>query len=149
MMNADAPPDQDNELDPITRLKSHIAELHEYVRHYLEARKDRANTEIRRLVLMFACVFVAGLISLIALGAATLLLLNGLAKAIGMAFGDRLWIGEIVVGACVIFGAILGSALLMTSSIHIRRLRAMQKYETRRARQRSRFGRDIRQQAAL
>jgi hypothetical protein len=116
-----------------------VAEVHEYLIHYLEARKDKAKLAARRLLV------IAGIVSALAIAwmATTLyaiqMLLTGFSEGVGTMLGVRRWLGQLVVG-----GGVLGCLLIATCVgivwwNYVSRLRMIEKYERRHKVQRSRF----------
>lgn len=130
--------------DAFKRAARDFAELKEYVAYYLAAKKDGMAASFRNLGLYAAL----GVLGLIAGGAivctAAVLLLSGLAGAIGAIFNpDKLWVGQIVVGLLVLGGLGVGTVLFLKRFTKASRERTVKKYESRQRQQRVEYGHDV------
>jgi hypothetical protein len=79
---------------------------------------------------------------------AVVLLLSGLAGAIGEMFDpDRPWAGALIVGFVVLAGTFAGVIILMKSITGSSRKRTIEKYENRKRDERNLYGRDVQERA--
>jgi len=142
---------QENEPDPAGALRgvgSLVGELRDYFGHYISARTDAIKLSLRN-VAIFAVLGMLGLIAGAALiTTAVVQLCLGLAQALAHLLGDRMWAGNLIVGALLLaligIGAVVGLKIISSSS----RKRTVAKYELRQHQQREQFGRDASERAA-
>lgn len=121
-----------------------LGEVREYVAYYIAAKMDAVKGTVRNVVLYA----ILGVLALLAGAAAVIvsvaLFLIGAAHGIGAALGDRPWLGELIVSVVVlgviVVGAWLGVSMVTKSS----RKKTVEKYESRKREQLSRFGHDLR-----
>jgi hypothetical protein len=140
---ADAAQQELTEREGLKLLLKQFQELREYVSYYVTAKTDSAKLSLRNTVLWisFAAlgfVAVAGLIVM-----ASWFALSGIAQGVGALFGDRAWIGAVITGVLALAGVGLGVSCAASTRKNAARKRTVRKYETRHARQRARFGRDV------
>jgi signal transduction histidine kinase len=69
--------------------------------------------------------------------------LSGIAQGVGAMFGDRAWIGDLITGAMALVAVGLGVSCAASMRDSASRKRTVEKYESRHAQQRTRFGRDV------
>ena len=124
-----------------------LAELREFAAYYVSVRIDAFKASIRGAA-MYAGL---GLLGALTVGAvvvvAIVLLLVGIASALGAALGGRAWLGDIITSLIfLVFAAIGGSVgmKVMTRWFHSK---MVHKYEERQRQQRQRFGQDVRDEA--
>jgi hypothetical protein len=132
-------PDQ-NHVDAILR---DVRELIDYARHYVTARKDLALLQARRLLLWFVISIVALTSVLMAVAAAVVFLLIGLADGIGAALG-QIWLGRVIVGSSILLGTAALGAVAIKLWLSSSRKKTIQKYEYKHLKQRAAFGHDVR-----
>jgi hypothetical protein len=127
------------------KVGTHIAELKEFASYYVGAKLDGIKVTVRN-VGIYAALGVVGLIAASAvISTAVVLLLTGLAFAIGALFEpDRPWVGAIVVGLLVLGGLAGGIIFGMKKLTNTFRKQLVQKYENRQRDQRINFGEDVR-----
>jgi hypothetical protein len=125
-------------------LLKQFQELLEYVAYYAAAKTDSVKCAVRdaiRQTVLAALGFVtlAGLIVM-----ASWLVLSGVAQGAGALFGDRAWIGTLITGVLALAGIGVGMLCVISLRQNASRKGTVRKHETRNARQRARFGRDVR-----
>ena len=122
-----------------------IAELKEFASYYVGAKLDGVKVTFRNLGI-YAALGIVGLIAASAvITTAVVLLLTGLAFAIGAIFEkDRPWVGAIVVGLLVLGGLAGGIIFGIKKLTNTFRKQLVQKYENRQRDQRTNFGEDVR-----
>jgi hypothetical protein len=122
-----------------------LGELKEFAAYYVAAKADAWKVTFRNLG-MYAALGIVGLIAGSAIiSTAAVLLLVGLAIAIGKPFNpDQPWVGAIVVGLLVLGGLAGGIIYFMKSMTNTSRKRLVEKYENRQRDQRIQFGEDVR-----
>lgn len=137
--------DPDN---PLSALLSHLTEMREYVECYLAARIDQVRLEARSSALYGALGLLGSVVLAGALVAATVLVMNGAADAIGRLSGGRHWLGQILVGGGLL--AITAGSIWYWLRRHnaAERKKVTEHYELRKQAERSRFGTDVSQRAA-
>lgn len=122
-----------------------VGELKEFATYYVAAKLDAFKVAGRNIGIYAGL----GIIGLIAGGTiistAAVLLLVGLALAIGKPFNpDQPWVGAIVVGLLVLGGLAGGIIMFMKKLTNTSRKRVVEKYENRQRDQRINFGEDVR-----
>jgi len=122
-----------------------IGELREYATYYLSAKLDGFKVTGRNLGI-YAVLGIVGLIAMSAMiTTAVVLLLVGLALAIGKPFNpDQPWVGAVVVGLLVLGGLAAAVIIGMRKLTNTSRAALVRKYEERQRQQRIHFGRDVR-----
>lgn len=117
-------------------------EIREYAGYYVSTKTDALKNKITMLVIYAVLGIVAGVVGLAVLATAGVLLVRGIAEALGAAFGKQ-WLGDLVtsIGLLILLagGAFIGLKVL--SGTFKRKL--MAKYEQRHQEQRERFGTDV------
>jgi len=121
-----------------------FAQLKEYFGHYVSAKLDGVKLTFRRLVI-FA---ILGMVGLLAGGAmiiaAAVMLLQGLANAIGAIFEpDKPWVGQLIVSVLVLGGVVAGTILLVRKMTGASKARTVAKYDSKHDQQRQHFGQDV------
>lgn len=124
-----------------------FGELKEYAAYFASARWDGFKLSIRQAVVYAAL----GLLGLCVAGAilvmSVVLLLDGIANGLGVLFGDRPWLGSLVVGV-VLLGLLSGGVVLGLKWIASKsKQKTVEKYESRKRQQRAEYGRDVQQRA--
>ena len=140
---ADAAQQDLTEREELKLLLKQFQELREYVSYYAAARTDSVKYSVRnaigRIVLAaLGFVAVGGLIVI-----ASWFVLSGISQGAGALFGDRAWIGTVITGVLALAGIGLGVSCAAWARKNASRKRTVREYETREARQRARFGRDV------
>jgi hypothetical protein len=131
------------EREALQLLLKQFQELREYLLYYAAAKTDGVKYAVRNVIRQIVLaalgfVVVAGLIVM-----ATWFVLSGLARGLGASFGNQAWIGPVITGALTLAGVGLGISCVVLIQKSASRNRMVQKYETRHAQQRARFGRDV------
>lgn len=128
-------------LDGLKLLLKQFRELKEYFLHFLAAKTDSIKLALRSTVLWLVLAAL-GFVSLSGLlVAAGWLMLSGTAGGLGVLFGDRWWLGNLVTGILFLAGLGLGIYVALAKSKGTSRERTVKKYEIRQAQQQSEFGR--------
>ena len=122
-----------------------LGELKEFASYYVAAKLDSYKITVRNLGI-YAALGIVGLIAGSAIiTTAAVLLLVGLALAIGKPFDpDQPWVGAIVVGLLVLGGLAFGIISFMKKMTNTSRKRLAEKYENRQRDQRIFHGEDVR-----
>ena len=131
--------------DAFRDMGARLGELKEFASYYVAAKADAWKVTFRNLG-MYAALGIVGLIAGSAIiSTAAVLLLVGLAIAIGKPFHpDQPWVGAIVVGLLVLGGLAGGIIYFMKSMTNTSRKRLVEKYQNRQRDQRIQFGEDVR-----
>jgi hypothetical protein len=149
MPDVEEPPkDHVSPTDAVSDALHKFAELRAYAQQHIAARIDLAKLTARKI----AILVVLGIVALFACAAtliiALVLLLSGIAGAIGAGIGGRAWAGNLIVGAVVLGlfagGGFFGIRVLKKSSMKS----TVKKYETAQKQQRDSFGRSSRDRTA-
>jgi len=137
---------------PVDSLKSagrYFAEFQAFLGHYLSAKADLLKLSVRKIVMMVALGVVGLIIGGAALATAGVMLLVGLANAIGAIFEpDKPWVGQLIVSVLVIGGVIAMIMMVTRKMTGASKARTVAKYEAKRADQRAHFGEDVAQRAS-
>jgi len=137
-----------NEQEPtppeaLHHLQQQIAELREYLAHFVSAKVDGIVLSVRQIA-MWGVLGAAGLIALAGLiVTALVLLLDGAATGVALLLGGRLWLGQIIVGGVVLALLALGMILGMRAWQRRWRLQKVQQYDERQLQQRTAFGHNV------
>lgn len=134
--------------DPLQPLLIHLAELREYLGLYCATRIDQWRITARGVVLKAAFGVIGALFGITAAIVAVALLVNGLATGIGLLCGGQIWLGQVIVGALMILTTFGGLLFVMRYLRIIEHRRVVDKYETRKRRERAAFGTDAGERAA-
>jgi hypothetical protein len=126
---------------PLDGIMQQVREFVEHANLYVEARKDMLRATVRSLIVKAVLGVVGAIAGVTLIIVAVVQLMSGAAKGLGVLFGERYWLGELVVASTVflvlVIGAFVGIKLLTKSA----RERTIKKYERRQQAQRQRFGR--------
>jgi hypothetical protein len=140
---ADAAQQESTEPEGLKLLLRQFQELQEYLSYYAAVRTDNARLSVRKAL---GRMVPAGL-RLVAVGGVIVLaswfVLSGIAQGVGAMFGDRAWIGDLITGAMALVAVGLGVSCAASMRDSASRKRTVEKYESRHAQQRTRFGRDV------
>jgi membrane protein implicated in regulation of membrane protease activity len=137
-----------NEQEPspteaLQRLQQQIAELREYLAHFVSAKVDGIVLSVRQMV-MWGVLGVAGLLCLAGLViTAVVLLLDGAATGIALLLGGRLWLGQMIVGGVVLALLTFGMILGMRTWQRRWHQQKVQQYDERQLQQRVTFGHSV------
>ena len=135
--------------DAFKEAASRFAEVKEYAGYYVGAKVDSIKVTLRNVAVYAALGLVGGIVGVAVLIAATVMLLNGLAGAIGAFFDpDKPWVGNLVVGLLIVGGAAAAVIFGLKSITGSSRKRTIEKYENRKRDERSIYGHDVQQRAA-
>src|SRR5688572_3577976 len=131
--------------DAFKEVGARLGELKEFASYYVAAKLDSYKVTFRNLGI-YAALGIVGLIAGSAIiTTAAVLLLVGLALAIGKPFNpDQPWVGAIVVGLLVLGGLTGGIIFFMKKLTSTSRKRVVEKYENRQRDQRIFYGEDVR-----
>jgi hypothetical protein len=129
--------------DPWAPLLLQVDELREYFSYYLGARADLVRARVRRFVFAAIALFIGAVAAATFAATSAALLLVGLGEGLGRLLGDRIWLGNSLVGALVLIFIGLGGLLAARWLSNTSRLRTTRTYAQRRERQRRQFGRDV------
>ena len=125
---------------PLDGIMRQVREFVEHANLYVEARKDMLRATVRSLIVKAVLGLVAAIAGVTLIIVAVVQLMSGAAEGLGVLFGERYWLGELVVASTVflvlVVGAFVGIKLLTKSA----RKRTIKKYERRQQTQRQRFG---------
>jgi hypothetical protein len=124
-----------------------VRELVGHANLYFEARKDMMRATVRGLIVKAVLGIVAAIAGLTLIIVAVVQLLSGAARGLGVFFGERYWLGELVVAAAVFVVVVLGAFVGIRVLAKGARERTIKKYERRQQSQRQRFGRSTAQRA--
>jgi len=124
-----------------------LAELREFAAYYVSVRIDALKASIRSAA-MYAGL---GLLGALAVGTvvvvAIVLLLVGIAGALGAALGGRAWLGDIITSLIFLVFAAIGASVGMKVMTRWFHSKMVHKYEERQRQQRQHFGQDVRDEA--
>jgi hypothetical protein len=126
-----------------------FVELREYVGYFVSAKVDGIKLTFRNIALYAVLGLVAGVVGLGLLVTAAVLLLTGLAGAIGAIFEpDKPWLGALIVGFVVLVGVFVGVWLVMKKVTGASHRATVQRYENRKRDERGQFeGHDVQERA--
>ena len=123
-----------------------VARAREYASHYIAAKTDQIRAGVQRAAL-YAMLGVLGLVAAVAaVVTAVTLLVIGIAQLISAALGQTAWAGNLIVGVAVAAVVGLSAWIITRNMLRASHQKLAEKYESRRQEQRTRFGRDAREQ---
>lgn len=124
-------------------LASLVAELRQYFGHFLAAKLDGVKLTAKRLVIYAVLGIIAAIVAGTILITASVLLLVGLAYAIGALFDpDEPFVGMLIVAGVVLLGTFGGGLLILKRMLGSSRKYTIDKYERMEREERAQFGRD-------
>lgn len=144
----DPPPAESVEPDALKLLLQQFRELGEYFSYYAAAKADILKLSVRNTVL---CGFIAALGFVAASGlflTAGWLLLIGFAEGVGVLFGDRTWVGNLLTGGLLLAGLAGLMYVMVVAGTRAARERTVTEYAKRQTRQETRYGRTVSERAA-
>ena len=125
-----------------------VAELREYASYFLSTRIDAAKVSMRKALIYAVLAIIALIVAATALIVAVALFLTGAAAGLGHLFGDRLWLGNLVMGLLVLLATAIGTIVVASMLTRSSRRKTVMKYEQRQQWQFKQFGRNLDQAAA-
>lgn len=129
--------------EALRRLVQQIEALRAYATHFVSAKVDGFIITARQL-LVWAGLGIVGLIALAGVViTAIVLCLDGAAAGLGLLFGGRLWLGQLVVGGGLLVLLTLSILIGMRTWQHRTRQQKVQQYDERQLQQRAVFGRSV------
>jgi hypothetical protein len=148
LFGSDESPATEPPPDPFAPLLVHLAELREYAGVYCAARIDQWWIKAQGLAFNAAAGLIGALFGMTALIVAAALLVNGLATGIGILCGGNIWLGQIIVGALFMLLAVGSVGMAGRYVRGMQHRRVVNKYESRKRRERATFGTDVAERAA-
>jgi len=139
------PPPAGSAAEALRGVSEKLGEIGEYVGYFISAKLDGLKVTARNIG-VYAVLGIVGLIALsTVVTTAVVMLLVGLAMAIGKAFDpDQFWVGALIVSV-VVLGGLAGAVIFGLKKLsNTSRSALVRKYEERQRQQRVRFGRDVR-----
>ncbi len=126
----------------------HLSEIREFVSHYLAAKGDALKLMATQAVIYGVLGVVGVAVACAIVATAGVLLLLGLAHAVGALLWHTTWAGELIV-ACGVFAFIAIAVVVGLKALTNTTRKALRtKYENRLRAQRNNFGRDVESVAA-
>jgi hypothetical protein len=135
-------------VDAMARISSAIGELKEYIGYYLGAKMDSTKASIRNVGLYAGLGVVGLLVGGAILATAGVLLVMGIAQGLGVLFGYRMWLGNLVTGLLILGLLGVGVWIMMSKVRNSWRNATWKKYEDRKREQRQKYGHDVHERAA-
>lgn len=125
-------------------LSRDLGEMKEYLGYYIAARKDSFVQSLKNAVLYAGLGVIGAIVGSAILITAAVLLVVGIAQGLGLLFGGRMWLGDLVTGVLILGGVGVTIWLLIKKITNNWRSQLVKKYEQRKREQRERFaGNDI------
>jgi hypothetical protein len=125
-----------------------LGELRDFLLYYISAKVDAIKMTARRAAILAALGLIAAVSGATVIVVSVVLLLRGIANALGTLFPNYPWLGEIIVG--VVFLAIPVISILIGMRVLTRTFKTLtvQKYESRQRQQREQYGHSVRDETA-
>lgn len=97
-----------NPTDAARRIPDLLKTLQEQAAWYAAIRKDAAAAQLRATLAKLALAALGALVAASMVAVSVWLLLSGIARGLGLLFGDRVWLGYLVTGLVILvaFGAV-------------------------------------------
>jgi hypothetical protein len=130
------------------RLLKQITELREYVTYFISAKTDSARLLVQQIIMWVALGFVGVIAISSVLATVVVLLLTGVAEGLTVAFGGRIWLGNIVASLLTLVILGLGSFVWVRKWRKSSHMRTIQRYEQQQLEQQTAFGRSVSDRAA-
>jgi hypothetical protein len=127
----------------VDRLTKDFDELKEYAGYYVAAKVDGIKQTVRNVGLYAALGLVGAVVGAAILATAAGLLVVGIAHLLGVLFGGRFWLGDLVTAVLILGAAGAGAYFMMNKLTGTWRSQTLKKYEQRKQTQRERFSRDV------
>ena len=141
--SAQADQDQQTPGEVFHAAQRNIAQLGEYVSHFISAKLDAMRLAARHAVFFALCGIIAGIAAIALVVTAVVYLVRGIAETLTAIFGGHAWAGDLVT-ALLLLGTIAGSLLItFRRSAKTSRERTVKKYAAKQQQQRARFGEDV------
>lgn len=128
-------------------ISDRLAEIREYAGYYAATKTDAIKVKVTWLAVYAALGMVAAVVGVAALATAGVLLVRGVAGALGALFGGRDWLGELVTGLGLLLLLGIGAVVVLKVLSGTFKRKLMAKYEQRHHDQRERFGADVLQRS--
>ncbi len=141
---ADQPPQAPT--DALHSARLHFEELREYIAYLITAKIDSIKATFRNVGLYIALGVIGLFIAGAAAATSVVLLLVGLAGAVGAIF-HRQWLGNLIVGFILVAAIGMGAWIFYSRFTRAARERTKEKYESLKRQQRARFGTDVAERA--
>jgi hypothetical protein len=129
--------------EAIGRITHDLDELKEYASYYIAAKVDGIKQTVRNIGLYAALGVIGAVVGAAILATAAGLLVVGIAHALGILFGYRFWLGDLVTAVLILGGVGAGAYVMMNKLTGSWRSQTLKKYEQRKQTQRERFRRDV------
>jgi hypothetical protein len=140
--------DRAPELDDVwPAIVARIGELREYASFYIAANVDRLRLSGRATLMWSILGIVIGLAAVSVVATASVLLVVGLATGVGQLLEGRTWLGQLIVGATILFAAIAGTWFVLNRGLRNYERTLVEKYELRKREERTEYGTDIHERA--
>jgi hypothetical protein len=123
-------------------------QLKESLTYLVSAKVDAARVSLYRIFLLAVLGIVGGIAAITIAITSAVLLLIGAAHGLGVAFGNRFWLGQLVLGFALLAGMALVACIFYKRRTTASLNKTVAKYEYRQEQQRKRFGRNIPEVAA-
>lgn len=118
-------------------------ELAEYASYYAAVQADRMRVAAQKTAWRIAMGACLGLVGVAAVATAAILVVVGLAGAVGQLFRDAPWAGQLIVGAVLLLIVAAAFGILRTRAAGRMRKGMLEKYAKRQRQQLAKFGRNV------
>ena len=135
-------------VDAFARISSGVGELKEYMGYFVGAKMDAMKSSIRNVGLLAGVGVVGLIVGGAILATAGVLLVTGIAQGLGVLFGYRMWLGNLVTGLFILGMLGVGVWIMMSKVKNSWRNATWKKYEDRKREQREKYGHDVHRRAA-
>lgn len=132
--------------ETVSSIQTHLDELREYVSFYIAAKTQALKLTVRKGVIFLGLVIVAAVAAAGLIVTSVVLICVGIADALGLLFHSQ-WAGDLVAGALVIGAIVAGIWVVVNRIFKTSHAKTVERFDALRARQRVKFGHDVRQDA--
>lgn len=124
-----------------------VRELVEFGSYYVTAQIDRAKLTAISIAMFVLVGLILAFVGVAVVLTAGVLLVTGIAGAIGALFNGRLWLGELITSVVILGGLVAGVLVVFKTVLTKSRKKVVAAYEQRKSQQRSDLGTDVDEQA--
>ena len=137
----------DPESERVASVGLRVRELIEFASYYLAAQADRLKLTAINVAMFAVLAAVVAFIGIAVVLTAGVVLVLGVAGALGALCGGHLWVGELITSAVILGAILVGVVVGFKAVLSMSRKKVVETYEQRKSRQRADLGTDVDEEA--